>query len=203
MTAGSAVEECGCDTPRVLERGTVVVHPAGVEHALRFHAGGCSFLRIDLVLSRVRLPGSPRLLTLRADDPLITRFTHELRASDAARDTALRAAVLRLVAKLESGDAAGPVADSARRFIEANYHDRIALRDVALSLKIDPVRLAREFRRAYGWTVGEAIRAARVRHAASMLCDSACEMREIAAACGFFDASHLIRSFERTHGVKP
>ena len=206
MTAGSATEQCGDGASLVLERGIVVAHPADFAHGLRLGSSGCSFIRIDLAPSNGWLPSATRLVPLSPDDVAIFRCTQELRANDAARSVALRAAVLRLVAVVASADSEEPLTGflvSARSFIEAHFAEPIALTAVARSVNVDPPRLAREFRRAYGATVGEAIRVARVRRASSMLLETACELGEIAAACGFCDASHLARSIEHAYGVRP
>ena len=58
---------------------------------------------------------------------------------------------------------------------------------------VHPVHLAARFRAHYGATVGEQIRALRVRHAMTCLQETKRPISEISLEAGFSDQSHLSR----------
>jgi AraC family transcriptional regulator len=73
---------------------------------------------------------------------------------------------------------------------------------VARELGIGRGALAMAFRRHRGTSVGETIRAARVRHATSLLLTNA-PLAEIAIAAGFHDQAHFTRVFRAATGQTP
>jgi AraC family transcriptional regulator len=86
-------------------------------------------------------------------------------------------------------------------------HDRMAeplsLADIAGSVGVHPVHLARVFRRHHRCTVGEYVRGLRVGLACRRLTHSSASLSEIALAAGFPDQSHFSRVFKRVTGLTP
>lgn len=90
-------------------------------------------------------------------------------------------------------------------------HDEVAhgssratsLADLAGAAGVDRAHLARTFRRVFGCTVGEYVRAARVERAARMLRNSRESISRIAAESGFADQSHFTNHFKSTYGAPP
>jgi AraC family transcriptional regulator len=204
LVEGSAVETHD-EGEAVLERDAILCRAAGLSHALRFGNAGGTLLRVDLGTERAR--GLPESLDLRGGDTgaIVTRLRRELRSGDRASEVAMKAAVLALLAVIVRHRPARVPATSnaALEIIRDRFRERISLREVARGAGVDSATLAKQFRRAYGRTVGDSIRDFRVEEAASLLRGTPLGLREIAVACGFYDLSHFTRSFESAHGIKP
>jgi len=80
-------------------------------------------------------------------------------------------------------------------------HLRIA--DVAASLGVHPVHLARVFRKAWGCSPGDLLRWRRVEQAGALLRCRKLGMAEIAVIAGFADQSHMARAFQIRYGMTP
>jgi AraC family transcriptional regulator len=79
----------------------------------------------------------------------------------------------------------------------------LTLSKIAHAVGDDPVQLSARFRTAFGRTVGEFLRQARLERAAEQLSRSHCPIAEISADCGFYDQAHLTRAFKAAYGVTP
>ena len=89
-----------------------------------------------------------------------------------------------------------------RDFLEAHYADEIDLASLAALAGLTRCHLVRIFKRAFRLTPHAYLTDCRVRVARRMLATGAAPA-EVAAACGFFDQSHLTRVFKRRTGVPP
>src|ERR1041385_1921485 len=193
IARGTAVE----DGTRVLRSGTIAYRPAGFEHALQ--SDDCTILRIDIDKRALRT--SIELQPCDATS-MIAKLRRELRARDGASGAAMKAAILAKLAAIARERGVSPRMQSAMDVIRARYREPIALGDVAASIGIAPDALAKRFRRAFGRTVGDAIRAVRIEDAIARLGESA-GWRDVARACGFCDPPHFVRSFEPAQGITP
>src|ERR1051325_8601917 len=79
----------------------------------------------------------------------------------------------------------------------------VSLESLSRSLAIHPVHLTRTFRKFYGCTPGQYLRAIRMRRAAEMIVTRQRSLAEIAACCGFTDQSHLTNELRRGCGLSP
>ena len=90
-----------------------------------------------------------------------------------------------------------------RELLDRSFMDGVRVAELANLLRLHPDHLARSFRRRFGATVAEYVRARRVAWAADRLrCDDE-PIAEIAIEAGFFDQSHLTRSFRSLMGITP
>jgi AraC family transcriptional regulator len=87
--------------------------------------------------------------------------------------------------------------------IEQNYALPLSLQIVADSVGVNRATLAVGFRRYRQTSVGETVRAVRIRAAADALSRTNKPVKEIALDCGFFDQAHLTRHFRRITGFTP
>lgn len=91
-----------------------------------------------------------------------------------------------------------------RRQISIGFAEPVSVRRLAASARVHPDHLGRSFRRHYGMTVHDFVRALRVQWSCwAMLEDPGCRLGEIAVAAGFTDHSHLSREFRRLRGFSP
>ncbi len=91
----------------------------------------------------------------------------------------------------------------ARALVEQDFGDPWSLSSLADAVGVHRAHLAREFRRAYGCSVGEYLRQRRLEYVCRALATSDASVNEIAAAAGFADQSHLTKVFKRFLGVTP
>src|SRR5205085_536319 len=89
----------------------------------------------------------------------------------------------------------------ARHRLEA--FPSLSLGPLAEELAVHPSYLAKSFRRAYGMSVGQYAKLARIRHAAKRLIGTDDPVAEIAFDAGFFDQSHLSKTFTEVTGFTP
>jgi AraC-like DNA-binding protein len=108
-----------------------------------------------------------------------------------------------------SGPALWPARSSPRpsladvaRYIEANFSERIALKDLASVAELSVFRLVTVFRREMGIPPYRYLNAVRVRKAQQLL-RAGVPPAIAAIEVGFFDQSHLCRHFRTICGMTP
>jgi AraC family transcriptional regulator len=193
------------------------ITPAGERHWDRFSRGDVRGLLIepsDAQVAAIR-PHSAVL-----DERLsfhggllsgIARRVHdEMRRMDATAPLAIEGLLLELVAgasrlrEQNRGSGRRPHwLDDARELIHLELGARPSLSGLAQSVGVHPVTLARAFRRAFGCTVGEYVRALRIERATHQLAQTELSLAEIALAAGFSDQSHFSNLFRRHTGLSP
>ena len=133
-------------------------------------------------------------------------IARDLVSSDPATALCLEGAVLEVLGTLfreKRQPPARPHVARARAFARAHYRSRISLSTLAQSLGMNPVQLARDFRRVEGVSFGEHVRQLRIEEACLRLASSSVSIAELAFDLGFSDHSHFNRVFRRTIGVAP
>jgi AraC-like DNA-binding protein len=99
-------------------------------------------------------------------------------------------------------DCSRAITDKSRRFIEANFADRVTLRELEAITGCSSFAIMRAFRRGYGMTFHAFLMATRISHATRLLANG--ETAAVTALLvGFVDQSHFIRHFKRLLGTTP
>ena len=96
----------------------------------------------------------------------------------------------------------GDVVSEAIAFIEANFCERITLRDIQAATGTNPYKLIREFRRRLGMTPYAFILDRRITRGTQLI-EQGEPTARVAAELGFVDQSHFTRYFKRRHGAPP
>lgn len=207
-----------CDgRPRTCEPRTLLIRPSGEAHSEDFRYGDAACLSIELPPSWIDGPAA-RTASLSHSVQLrsagIARITAKLRRemphADTASALAIEAALLdALVESMRSGHGGS----TQRRelgwlarvveILHARFTEPLLLSQVAAEVGIHPVHVARTFRRRYGTSVGEYLRALRVEYARQALRTSDAPLARIAAQAGFADQSHFSNAFKRATGWTP
>lgn len=97
----------------------------------------------------------------------------------------------------------GKLAELAKQIIREYLPVPLSLSGIATQLKVHPSHLAREFRRAFGVSIGQYVRIVKLDMACQSLLNSANSIASIATASGFSDQSDLTRFMKRTIGLTP
>lgn len=182
------------------------------DRCIAFHFEPELFERIahDAGLSRARFE-LPRLPSLRALAPLISRASLAVEKRDSFEEIALEVAgsVMRLAGDA-SGDAAASVSaqDTGRiarviRRLEQSAAQPHSLADLAQVAGLSRYHFLRVFTRVTGVTPHQWLLRARLRDAARRLAMSQQPVTEIALDAGFDDLSNFIRTFRAEFGKSP
>ncbi|MGW8761280.1 helix-turn-helix domain-containing protein [Streptomyces sp. NPDC055815] len=106
----------------------------------------------------------------------------------------------RLITPARAADAG--VAHGLRELLDARLVEGVTLDEAALLLHAHPAHLVRAFSGAFGIAPHQYLTARRIDWARRLLLDGQPPV-EVAAATGFYDQSHLNRSFKRIVGTTP
>jgi len=205
------------DTARRYAEGDIVVRGGGAIDAACI---GCDSARVIAVeVGRQRrhelcglLPAMDAPVRIHAEvfDGIASRIPRALSSKEPTSRLELSSAILELVAGISrvlsrpgTGREIPEWLRAAVRLVEQRFAEPIALRHVAREVGVSSVRLAQEFRRLRGCSMGAWLRRRRVRFSAERLLFSTDPVRTIASATGFHDASHLTREFKRATGMTP
>lgn len=190
---------------------TVVVEPAGEPHGNRFGSDETSILTVSLAADgpwRSIEAATGRFRHGR--DPfaemIARRAANELDRPDDVTPLAVEAAALELIARLTRTarpERRAAWLGEARAYLHARYAESVSLADVAAAVGVEPERMARVFRHAFGEPVAGYLRRIRVNAAAHMLVSTDVPISQVAAQVGFADQSHLTRCFSRYLGSTP
>jgi len=90
-----------------------------------------------------------------------------------------------------------------RELMEANLGRKFNVSEIVSHLHVSRRTLEMHFRAATGSTLSDEITALRLRHAKTLLSRTHMTQAQIAAACGFTDASHMNVVFRRKFGTQP
>ena len=110
------------------------------------------------------------------------------------------------VVKRQSTDALGFENDLINRLvrhIRNHACDGLTVEELARRFPVSRRTLSRRFEEYVGHSPGEEIRRTRLRYARQLLRQNELPLKEIAAACGFADLSHLDRAFRARFGIAP
>lgn len=212
LVVAGVLSECARGREEFASALSVVVKPAGIEHANEFGPRGAHTLQIlidpaDAVLE----PETPRALadwrwlhggSTAAESLALLRL---LRRAEASGTAELEDRALGVLAAV-CGDATvtGTPPAWLRRVREAlddAYGGRLA--ELAREVGAHPVSVSRAFRRHFACSVSEYRKRVRLRRAAAAIEASSHSFSRVAYAAGYADHAHLCREFKRATGLTP
>ncbi|WP_299746890.1 AraC family transcriptional regulator [uncultured Tateyamaria sp.] len=88
-------------------------------------------------------------------------------------------------------------------YIDAHLHEPLSLNELAGVLHLGVWTFNRQLRKSVGLPGYAFVQHKRMERACAMLREPGRAMKDIAAACGFSDQSHMSRSFRKAKGVTP
>ena len=193
----------------------VVCHPAGELHAQHFNHAAVNLFRIEV--DHARLDANQAALNLDCCDfrgglpiGLAGKLYQELCEPDALSPLAIEGLGLELIATIARQRRAVSMRGrrplwlrQAHELVKSRFLEHLTLGDIAGSVGVHPVTLAREFRHNYDCTVGEMVRRERIDFACRELLKPRESLADIAIAAGFYDQSHFARTFKTLTGMTP
>ena len=214
VLAGSFTEVSGKQARRCRPR-SVLFHPAGEAHSDHFHTSVRCF-SLQFATSGMDDPSRWRksLSSPSLNSPggrlsqLAARLYHEFCRPDEVSRIMVEGLALQMMAETyrqttASTRAAPPWLRQAKEILHEQFSNRPLLGELARTMGIHPVHLAREFRRFYGCTITEYVLQRRLEFACHEMLNSRAALSEIALAAGFFDQSHFARTFKAQMGMSP
>jgi AraC family transcriptional regulator len=196
-------------------RTSLIYNPPGTKHRDHFSQGTGSFFTVSLSSARLsqlleteRLPHAA--VHLRKERALGLTWALLMECVRWSSGSQLKAESLFLELLAETSDSSPSVRPSpppwllaACELIRDCPEKTPRVRDVAKSVGVHAVHLARAFRMFVGCTPGDLLRARRLEIAAAALMKSGNSLAEITLASGFSDQAQFTKAFHRTYGVTP
>jgi len=215
VLAGSYVERFGrCVQTR--RPSTVIFHPPQESHAVDFDNEAVRILSVEVGFSRLDyLRRHSIVLDSSASCRTETiawlgrRIHKEFRRMDNTSPLAIEGLVFEILAEASRTQSNSFKSRTprwlaqSREFLHDNFSESLALEDIAKTVGVHPVHLARVFREQYGCTVGEYLRRLRIEFACQKISTTDMPLSEIAHAAGFADHSHLSKTFKHHFGLTP
>src|SRR5436190_13100625 len=178
---------------------TVIIEPAGEPHGNRFGGRPTRVVTFSLSASDAgsALDSLARRLSFGRDPyavAIATRVAAEIEHPDDVSALAVEGWLLELLASLIrtrlDGDRPRWLR-AARELLDERFAEPLRLADVAETVGVEPVRLARAFRRAYREPLSSYVRRQRVAAAARLLADDHEPIARVGSTVGFADQSYL------------
>lgn len=205
--------------PPIASGPTLVYNPPGTTHRDRFElkdgalTGRFFTLSISTEQLRTATEEAPLIeratnLTVAAGIELAQRIVRECRMWDRTSSAVTEALALELLALVSRST---PKADrtppawlrAAREMMLDRHAEHVSIGDVAATVRVHPVHLARVFRSFYACTPGDFLRQRRLERGATLLRETTHPISDVALSAGFVDQSHFTRAFKRAFGLTP
>jgi AraC family transcriptional regulator len=194
--------------------GHLLFCPAFESHSQTFGGGGAlkllvqptqkalEFLAERISLQRPAFIRSPHVRLLGV------QLVRETKATDYCSGMIIEGVIAELLGLLareraNSGTSPPRKVLAAQRYLSQGAGAELTVVEIAAAVGADPVTLPGQFKRAFGTTLGEAIRRARLGRAAELLAGSKQPIADIAASCGFYDQPHFTRAFKAAFATTP
>ena len=195
----------------------IVYHPAGELHAQSFDKTAVDLFRIEVNPARLRYASHTDLSMdgrdFRGGLPvgLASKLYQEFREPDAVSHLAIEGLGLELIAALARNSQRREKRSrqpqrwlsQAHELIKSHFLEQLVLGNIARTVGVHPVTLAREFHRHYECTAGDMVRRERISFACRQLRNPEESIADIAISAGFYDQSHFAKTFKKLTGITP
>lgn len=202
----------------VIRPGSLVYVPAGEAHSNVFGSQGAGVFvtTIDpawigdrLEMARAETE-KPRVAPAGFLTGLALKMYREFRTPDALSDLIVEGAFLELLGRWFREDflknrGAPSWLRQVKELLHDSFRDAVSLEQIARAAGVHPSHVAREFRRAYGVTIGEYLRKLRVEYVADQLVrpQNVASLTDLALSAGFSSHAHMAAVFHRVTGMTP
>jgi AraC family transcriptional regulator len=199
-------------------KGLVYV-PAGEAHSNVFGSQGAEVFviaidpewignRLDIVSDKAE---APRIDPAGALTGLALKIYREFRSPDTLSDLIVEGTFLELLGRWFRGecpnDRSAPLwLRQVKGLLHDSFRGPLSLDQAAQAAGVHPSHVAREFRRAYGLTIGEYTRKLRVESVAQQLVHTrknTISLADLALETGFSSQAHMSSVFKRVTGMTP
>jgi AraC family transcriptional regulator len=203
---------------RACQPSMLIYHPAGELHAQHFDQTAVQLFRIEVNYQRLQdVSQADFCLESPADshsglvNSLVHKLYQEFCAPDAVSHLAIEGLALELIAAVarlsnrHDNTLRYPPQwlTQAHELIKSRFAEPLTLSEMARTVGVHPVTLAREFRRYYRSTIGELVRHERIEFACREILKPDATLTDVAISAGFYDQSHFAKTFKQIMGITP
>jgi AraC family transcriptional regulator len=193
--------------------------PAGEAHSNVFGSQGAGVFitaikpawigdRADIVSTKAE---RPRIAPAGLLTGLALKIYREFKSPDTLSELIVEGAFLELLGRwfrteLHTYGSAPLWLNQVKALLHDSFPDTVSLNQAAQAAGVHPSHVAREFRRAYGMTIGEYTRKLRVESVAQQLLHSrkdTASLADLALSVGFSNQAHMSAVFKRLIGMSP
>ncbi|MCL5005455.1 MAG: AraC family transcriptional regulator [Acidobacteria bacterium] len=212
---GTSTQVCGKHV-HFLEPWTVLYHPAGEVHRNQFYERGAKEFNIEISHTHLQrlcedfyFPDDGMLIHGGKAGWVAARLYNEFQLMDDLSWMAIEGLTIELMAEIvrhrvkPSSAKILPWLIQVQDLIRNRYSEPLTLANLARTVGVHPVHLAREFHRQVGCTIGQQIRQLRIEHACQMISKNNGSLVDIAIEVGFPDQSQFTKTFRKLVGVTP
>ena len=208
-------DEIWDETECKVQSGTLLFHPKESQHANRFAQSPARCFNIEL------LPESADLfeldMTCLGNQPvqffgeinfLAEKLYREVQFPDRYSQLAINSLLVEIFigiarTQTETSTNAPRSHQGAIDFVKENFKKPLRIGEVAAALGLDSINLARSFREHENCSFQEYLNRIRLDHVCQQLVECGDPIGHIAVSAGFYDQSHLTRTFKRSLGLTP
>ncbi|HVK96778.1 MAG TPA: AraC family transcriptional regulator [Flavisolibacter sp.] len=189
--------------------GDVIIHPNYVEHSNLFagETGICFNVEVSNLEAKGIVPKSlpHQKLSHSAFTTNIKKVYAEFRQNDPFSSIIIEGIILETIGYFSrnSGSVRPYWIKKAREIASEKFLSKFSLSDIAQELNVTPAHLAREFKKATGYTIGEFLQLQKIQKACELLQKKSTHISDVAEACGFVDHSHFSRVFKKVMKLTP
>jgi AraC family transcriptional regulator len=192
-----------------------IYYPAGTTHSDHFYtAGERRFLTVSLrpetnkkLLEEINFIDYSVVFNSLEISWLGGRISRELQSPDTLSSIVLDGMANELLVYsargLDNSEKAPAWLKSAHELIKDCCTGSITIAEIATTVGVHPLHLARTFRRFFNCSPGEFLRKCRIESASHLLLNSKEPLAGVALLSGFADQSQFTRSFKRATGITP
>jgi AraC family transcriptional regulator len=198
----------------VRKRGALVYQPPTITHAESHNEFG-RHLMIEIDSARLNNAeqylsklNTVAILSSGAAVAIVTKLYSEFRRPDSFSHLAIEGLAVELLVEtcrtsLVAERRPPKWLQQASDLLRVNFRSSLTHTEIAASVRVHPVHLARTFRQFHRCTIGDYVRALRIDYASRLLRESDSALSEIALSAGFADQGHFAHSFKRATGMTP
>jgi AraC family transcriptional regulator len=203
------------DKRQCCSSSSMIYYPAGTTHRDHFYTlGERRFLTVSLTSeTNKKLLEEIKFIDYSTDFSSVEiswlgkRICRELQSPDSLSSIVLEAMANELLAYsargLDKSDKPPSWLKSAHELIKDGCAESITIAEIAATVGVHPLHLARTFRRFFNCSPGEYLRKCRIESASDLLLNSKKTLAEIALISGFADQSQFTQSFKQSTGITP
>lgn len=205
IVRGGLIERARGGVERDCTPRTALLRSAGELHSNEIGRNGCTCVAASVSHELLGQQSGTRLGAGGRIAHLAARLAEETSSRDPFAPLAAQGIVFELLAELCRGaETRGIPAAIARGrdMLAGRCTTPLRIDEIAREAGLEPVRFARLFRRAYGCTPSDFVRAERVARACDAL-RAGIPLADAARRSGFYDQSHFCNVFRRVTGMTP
>lgn len=213
VASGNYLEK-GPRTEFLCDKNTAIIHPANDEHSNHFNRDSkvlSLFFGNTWLDKQGDFPNDFKSCTFKSAKMkiLFDKISEEMKTNDPFGCMIMEGLALEVFGEIlrhisgKNVSSGEEIAQKAMEYLHDNIEGTVYLRDLSDALNVQKIYIARSFKKATGFSIGEYMRKIKVQKACELLQHTSLPICEIALDAGFCDQSHLNNVFKREIRTTP